>query len=63
MEATHNIQTTYVPAGGATWVDFTVEVPGTYILVDHSLGRLLKGAAGFLEVEGPESPHIFQAAQ
>lgn len=61
MEATHDIQTTLVPVGGATWVDFTVEIPGTYILVDHSLGRLLKGAAGFLTVEGPESPHIFNA--
>jgi nitrite reductase (NO-forming) len=60
-EATHNVQTTYVPSGGATWVEFGVEVPGTYILVDHSLSRLLRGAAGYLVVEGPEAPHIFQS--
>jgi nitrite reductase (NO-forming) len=62
-EATRNIQTTYVPAGGATWVDFTVNVPGTYVLVDHSLGRLMKGAAGHLVVEGGEALHIFQPLQ
>ncbi len=62
-EATHSIQTTYVPAGGATWVDFQVEVPGTYVLVDHSLSRLLKGAAGHLVVEGEAAPGIFQPLQ
>ncbi|MBI4328596.1 MAG: nitrite reductase, copper-containing [Chloroflexi bacterium] len=55
-----DVQTTLVPTGGATMVEFKLEVPGRYILVDHSLGRLLKGAAGFLEVEGPEAPEIFQ---
>ncbi|MBI4494672.1 MAG: nitrite reductase, copper-containing [Chloroflexi bacterium] len=55
-----NVQTTLVPAGGAAIVDFKVEVPGTYILVDHSLGRLEKGAAGYLEVEGAENPAVFQ---
>jgi nitrite reductase (NO-forming) len=59
-EAFTNVQTTMVPAGGATIVEFKLEVPGTYILVDHSLGRLEKGAAGFLEVEGPENPEVFK---
>jgi nitrite reductase (NO-forming) len=58
-EALHNIQTTLVPAGGAAIVDFKVDVPGTFTLVDHSLGRLQKGAAGFLEVEGPANPEVF----
>jgi nitrite reductase (NO-forming) len=58
-EASHNVQTTLVPTGGAAWVDFLVEVPGTYTLVDHSLGRLLKGAAGQLKVSGADAPHIF----
>jgi hypothetical protein len=31
-----NVQTTMVPAGGAAIVEFTLEVPGRYILVDHS---------------------------
>lgn len=60
-EAFTNVQTTMVPAGGATIVEFTVEVPGTYALVDHSLGRLEKGAAGHLVVEGPEAPGVFRA--
>jgi nitrite reductase (NO-forming) len=55
-----NVQTIMVPAGGSAVVDIKLEVPGTYILVDHSLSRLQKGAAGFLEVEGPENPDVFQ---
>lgn len=59
-EPVHNVQTTLVPAGGATIVEFTLDVPGTYILVDHSLTRLLKGAVAQIVVEGPEAPEIFQ---
>ena len=55
-----NIQTTLVPAGGATVAEFKVDYPGTYILVDHSLGRLAKGAAGFLQVEGAPDETIFR---
>ncbi|MEZ4521343.1 MAG: copper-containing nitrite reductase [Thermomicrobiales bacterium] len=55
-----NVQTTLVPAGGATVVEFTCEVPGTYVMVDHSLGRLGKGAAGMIEVEGEEDPETFE---
>jgi nitrite reductase (NO-forming) len=55
-----DVQTTTVPSGGATMVEFKVDVPGTYILVDHSLGRLEKGAAGMLEVTGEENPRIFE---
>lgn len=47
-----SIQTTLVPAGGATVVEFGVEVPGTYTLVDHAIFRVEKGAVGFLTVEG-----------
>jgi nitrite reductase (NO-forming) len=54
-----NVQTTMVPAGGATIVEFKLEVPGRYILVDHSLSRLERGLAGFLVVEGPENADIF----
>jgi len=62
-EVATNVQTTHVPAGGATIAEFTVDVPGTYVLVDHSLGRLEKGGAGQLVVEGPEQPDIFEAVQ
>jgi nitrite reductase (NO-forming) len=52
-----NVQTTVVPAGGAAIVEFTVDVPGKYILVDHALFRAFnKGAVGMLEVAG-ESRH------
>jgi nitrite reductase (NO-forming) len=54
-----DVQTTHVPAGGATVVELEVEVPGDYVLVDHSLGRLEKGAAGILHVDGPADPTIF----
>jgi nitrite reductase (NO-forming) len=55
-----NIQTTTVPAGGATMVEFALEVPGQYVLVDHALSRTQKGLAGYLIAEGPENPEIFQ---
>ena len=54
-----DVQTTIVPPGGATTVEFSLQVPGRYILVDHALSRLQRGLAGFLIVEGPENPEIF----
>ncbi len=55
-----NVQTTLVPPGGATVVEFTVEVPGRYILVDHALTRLEKGLVGFLYAEGPDVPEVYK---
>jgi nitrite reductase (NO-forming) len=55
-----NVQTTHVSAGGATMVEFTAKVPGTYSIVDHSLGRMEKGAAGQIVVDGPTNPEIFE---
>jgi nitrite reductase (NO-forming) len=54
-----DVQTVLVPAGGASMVEFTLEVPGRYILVDHALSRLERGLVGFLEVDGPENKEIF----
>lgn len=55
-----NVQTTIVPAGGAAMVDFKVDVPGTFILVDHSLFRAFnKGALGMLKAEGTQNPRIY----
>ncbi|MHB1086320.1 MAG: copper-containing nitrite reductase [Minisyncoccota bacterium] len=54
-----NVQSTIVPAGGATIVEFTADVPGTYVLVDHALARMDKGAWGTLKVEGVARPDIF----
>jgi nitrite reductase (NO-forming) len=56
----HNVQTTMVPAGGAAITEFTVEVPGTFILVDHSIFRAFnKGALGMLKVAGEENTLIY----
>ncbi len=59
-EATHNVETTLIPAGGSSWMEFDFDVPGNYILVDHSLGRAIdKGAIAILTVEGDDNPEIF----
>jgi nitrite reductase (NO-forming) len=54
-----DVQTTTVPPGGAVMVEFRVDVPGRYILVDHALARLERGLAGFLYVDGADDPTIF----
>jgi len=57
----HNVQTTLIPAGGAAIVEFKVDVPGEYVLVDHSLFRAFnKGAIGKLKVTGEENPKLFK---
>jgi nitrite reductase (NO-forming) len=59
-----NVQTTMVPAGGSSVVEFKVEVPGTYVLVDHSLNRAFnKGALGMLKVSGPETPVLYSGKE
>jgi nitrite reductase (NO-forming) len=58
-----NVQTTLVPAGGAAIVEFKVEVPGTYLLVDHSLSRIMRGAVGMLQVSGAENSEIFKSLE
>ncbi len=55
-----NVQTITVPPGGAAAVEFKLEVPGKYILVDHALSRLEKGLVGILNVEGPDNPEVFK---
>jgi len=55
-----NVQTTLVPSGSASIVEFKVDVPGGYILVDHSIFRIDRGALGILSVEGPEAPEIYK---
>jgi nitrite reductase (NO-forming) len=55
-----NVQTTMVPAGGSTIVEFVPKVPGNLTLVDHSLTRAFnKGAIGLLAVSGPDVPDIY----
>ncbi|MFA5059845.1 MAG: copper-containing nitrite reductase [Candidatus Omnitrophota bacterium] len=57
------IQTTLVPAGGSTVVEFALDVPGTFTLVDHAIFRVEKGAVGFLDVEGKVNPEIYTSDQ
>ena len=59
----HNVQTTLVPAGGATVVEFALEVPGNYTLVDHAIFRVEKGAAGFLQASGDPNYNIYLSDQ
>ena len=59
-----NVQTTLIPAGGAAIVEFRVEAPGTYILVDHSIFRAFnKGALGMLKVAGEAVPEIYSGKE
>jgi nitrite reductase (NO-forming) len=55
-----DVQTTLVPAGGAAMVEFGLDVPGRFILVDHALSRLERGLAGYLLVDGPENHQVFE---
>lgn len=59
-EPNHNVQTTLIPAGAASTVEFKLEVPGDFTIVDHSIFRINKGALGTLRAEGPENPDILK---
>ena len=56
-----NVQTITVPPGGATVVDFKLQVPGDFVLVDHALSRAMRGLVGVLKVDGPPDPEVFSA--
>ena len=56
-----DVQTTLVPAGGATMVEMKMEYPGKFLLVDHALSRAGKGLVGAIEVTGPADANIYNA--
>ena len=59
-----NVQTTLIPAGGAAIVEFKVDVPGTFIIVDHSIFRAFnKGALGMLKVKGAENKQLYSGVK
>ena len=59
-----NVQTTLIPAGGAAIVEFHTEVPGSYVLVDHSIFRAFnKGALAIMRVDGPENKAIYSGKE
>jgi nitrite reductase (NO-forming) len=59
-----NVQTTLIPAGGAAIVDFRLDVPGTYILVDHAIFRAFnKGALAMLKADGPDNKVVYSGKE
>ena len=59
-----NVQTTLIPAGGAAMMEFHMEVPGSYVLVDHSIFRAFnKGALAILKADGPENKEIYSGKE
>ena len=61
---THNVPTIAIPAGGTAIVEFALQVPGTFILVDHSIFRAFnKGALGMLKVTGAENKQVYSGQE
>jgi len=59
-----NVQTTLIPSGGAAIAEFKLQVPGSYILVDHSIFRAFnKGAIAILKAEGPDRKDIYSGKE
>jgi nitrite reductase (NO-forming) len=59
-----HVQTTVVPSGGSAIVEFGLDVPGTFVLVDHALFRAFnKGALGMLKVEGPANLLVYSGKE
>lgn len=53
-----DVQTTMVPPGGAAILELSLQVPGRYVLVDHSIVRMQRGLSGYLIVSGADAPDI-----
>src|SRR3954463_12804434 len=59
-----NVQTTLIPAGGAVIATFKAKVPGSYVLVDHSIFRAFnKGALAIMKITGPEDKGIYSGKE
>ena len=56
-----HVQTTMIPPGGAAIVEFKLDVAGDYVMVDHSIFRIDRGALGILNVTGDPAPAIFRS--
>ena len=60
----HNVQTTLIPAGGASIVEFRTQAPGNLYMVDHSIFRAFnKGALGTIDVEGDDNTLVYSGKQ
>ncbi len=59
-----NVQTTLIPAGGAAIAEFHTVVPGSFVMVDHSIFRAFnKGALAVLKVSGPENKLVYSGKE
>jgi nitrite reductase (NO-forming) len=59
-----NVQTTLIPAGGAAIAEFHTVVPGSFVMVDHSIFRAFnKGALAILKVNGPENKLVYSGKE
>lgn len=59
-----NVQTTLIPSGGAAMMEFHLEVPGSYVIVDHSIFRAFnKGALAILKADGTENKEIYSGKE
>lgn len=59
-----NVQTTLIPAGGAAVVEYQTKVPGSYVLVDHSIFRTFnKGALAVMKVDGEMRKDIYSGKE
>ncbi len=59
-----NVQTTLIPAGGAIIAEFHTVVPGSFVIVDHSIFRAFnKGALAILRVDGPENRTVYSGKE
>jgi len=58
------VQTTLIPSGGTAMMDFRLEVPGSYVLVDHSIFRAFnKGALAILKADGADNKAIYSGKE
>jgi nitrite reductase (NO-forming) len=59
-----DVQTTLIPAGGAAIAEFHTVVPGSFVIVDHSIFRAFnKGALAILKVSGPENKLVYSGKE
>ena len=56
---TKNEETWYVPPGSVSTFELKLNEPGQYLLVDHALYRVAKGAAGILMADGAWDDNIY----
>ena len=47
------------PTGGPVMTEFKIDMPSAYLITDHSLSRLFKGAVGEIVATGPPNPEIY----